>query len=289
MSLLNALAACGSGDGSGSGGASSTGGTGTGAGDGGGVGGTAAAGGTPSGGAGGVPSGGAPSGGFGGLDLDGAVLEGSLDALSCLPPTTQSACDTAPQCGCEPGQKCDVTDLDTGKATCVDDGTVQPYHSCNPFLARCKVGSACLGGACKPYCESDADCAGANSKCKQVELYKNGTSTLVPGMFTCTAGCDPVSPGLVCGSGLTCSFAGTGTTDCYSSGTGVGAGACNQNSGLACAPGYTCINTTQQTGGYSCLKWCRLTANDCSNGFVCKDLTSKPVLGGVEYGACFPL
>lgn len=231
-------------------------------------------------------SGGAPSGGAGGLDLDGAVLEGSLEASTCALPTADSECDTHPQCGCEPGQKCDIIDFDTGRVTCSPAGDAKPHQPCSPFGAQCQAGSSCLGGACKELCTSSADCVGANRECRQVESYGSGQAKKVPFLHACTAGCDPVSPGLVCGTGVGCQFAGT-STDCYASGGGTGPGACTQTTGLACAPGYTCINTTLQNGKYSCLKWCRLTQSDCPTGFVCKDLSSKPQLGGVEYGACF--
>jgi len=226
--------------------------------------------------------GGAPSAGAGGIDFDAAVLEGSLDATSCALPTPDSDCDTHPQCGCEPGEKCDIVDFGSGRVTCSPAGDAKPSQPCSTFGAQCAAGSSCLAGACKELCTTSADCAGPNRECRQIESQ----GQKVPGFFACTSGCDPLSPGLVCGTGLGCQFAGT-TTDCFASGGGTGPGACTQTTGLACAPGYTCINTTQQIGKYSCLKWCRLTASDCPSGFVCKDLSSKPAFAGVEYGACF--
>jgi hypothetical protein len=223
----------------------------------------------------------------GGLDLDGAVLEGSLDAVSCTPNTSDSDCGTFPQCGCSFGEKCDVIAFDTGRAACVTDGSVFANQGCGTILGQCSAGLSCLGGACKPFCATSADCPGAGRECQQTEVNVGGQAITVPAMFTCTAGCDPVNPGLVCGSGVTCLFTGGTTTDCYSAGTGVGPGACSANQGLACAPGNVCIDTTSTTGTYSCLGWCRLSATDCPAGYTCTQLNTKPTLAGVEYGACF--
>jgi hypothetical protein len=279
--MLLAPSACGGSDDEGSGGSSSGGAAG--ASDG-----AAGSDGGPTGGAAGsdASTGGAPSGGAGGLDLDGAVLEGSLEGSTCALPTPDSDCDTHPQCGCEPGQKCDIIDVETGRVTCTPAGDAKPHQPCSTFGAQCLAGSSCQGGACKELCTVATDCIGANRECRQVESYASGQAKKVPNFYACTSGCDPVSPGLVCGTGVSCQFVGA-TTDCYASGGETGPGACTQTTGLACAPGFTCINTTQQIGKYSCLKWCRLTASDCPTGFVCKDLSSKPTLSGVEYGACF--
>lgn len=231
-------------------------------------------------------SGGASSGGAGGLDLDGAVLEGSLEASTCALPTPDSQCDTHPQCGCELGEKCDVVELDSGRAGCTPAGEAKPHQACSTLGAQCVAGSSCLGGACKELCTTSADCAGPNRECRQVEIFSAGQAKKVPFLYACTAGCDPVSPGLVCGTGVSCLFTGAGT-DCFASGGGTGPGGCTPTTGLACAPGFTCIDTTAQNGEHSCLKWCRLSASDCPSGSVCKELSSKPSLGGVEYGACF--
>ncbi|MBK7581210.1 MAG: hypothetical protein IPI67_13475 [Myxococcales bacterium] len=286
LAVLGPLSCGGSSEG-GSGGSASGGAAGSGGGaaglDAGGSGGTGGIGGAAGGDA---ALGGSTSGGGGGIDFDGAVLEGSLEASTCQLPTADSDCDTFPQCGCEPGQKCDVIDLVTGRVTCSVAGSSKPHQGCSALGAQCAAGSSCLGGACKELCETTANCVGANRECRQVESFSSGTAVKVPALFACTSGCDPVNPGLVCGTGISCQFVGK-STDCYASGGGTGPGACTQTTGLACAPGYTCINTTQQTGKYSCLKWCRLTASDCPSGFVCKDLSSKPSLGTVEYGACF--
>jgi hypothetical protein len=236
----------------------------------------------------GATGGATDAGGGGGIDLDGAVLEGSLDVVSCTPNTSDSDCGTFPQCGCSVGEKCDVVALDTGRAACVSDGSVLPNQACGTLFGQCTAGNTCVGGACKPFCATAADCPGAGRECDQTQATLGGQTVSVPGMFTCTAGCDPINPGVVCGGGITCLFVSATSTDCYSAGSGVGPGACSANQGLACAPGNVCIDTTAKNGTYSCLGWCRLSANDCPATYACQELSTKPTLSGVEYGACFP-
>jgi hypothetical protein len=255
----------------------------------GGTGGAGGAGTAGTGGAGTAGTGAAGSSGAAGSPADasggtaGGTLEGSTDAPQCNLPTPDSVCDTAPQCGCDPGDKCDVLDLATGDAICVSEGSVAPYQSC--LFAGCIKGQACIGGVCKPYCDSLADCPGANRECRPVQIDSGGTPVNVPGMSTCTSACDPVNPALLCGAGLTCSFnAGWASTDCFPAGTGQGIGACAGSQG--CITGYICVNN-QSTGSQDCLQWCRIgNPNDCNGGGVCTPLQSAPTLGGQEYGAC---
>jgi hypothetical protein len=229
-------------------------------------------------------SGGSAGGGSGGTG--GGSLEGSVDGASCVENTPESTCGTSPQCGCESGQKCDVTLLSTGKATCVgDDGTAPSYAGCFIPGLGCTKGNACVGSVCKPYCTSLADCPGQNRQCVPVQFNDNGVAKNVPGMSVCSAGCDPVDPGAVCASNLTCSFVQTGGyADCFPAGTAVGIGQCSATSANVCAPGYLCVDNS---GSYDCLKWCRMSnPNDCASGQFCQGLQSTPVINGVQYGVC---
>ena len=228
---------------------------------------------------------GGTSGSGGGGGSGGGTLEGASDVPSCEKQTADSTCGTWPQCGCDVGQKCDVIEYGTGKAVCSTEGTALPYQPClNPGLA-CIAGTTCIGNVCKPYCDSLSDCPGQNRQCIGVQWSDNGVAKQVPGMFTCTAGCDPINPGTICAANLACNFTQSNvTTDCYAAGTATGPGACSQTNGSTCAPGYVCVNNNNS---YDCLKWCRMSnPNDCSSPQVCIGLSSAPVLNGVQYGVC---
>ena len=177
---------------------------------------------------------------------------------------------------------------DTGTTQCVPAGTTQPYYGCTSATA-CTKGHACVGGACKQYCDSDADCASTSGKCNQVMLIKTGQSTPspIPGMKICSKKCDLHNPASACGPGLTCT-ANTQTlphtSDCSTGGTATTAGGCASNPS-ACAPGYACL-----TSG-DCKKWCRvLFASDCPSGKTCTGFAApnEIVIDGITFGVCNP-
>lgn len=259
---------------------------------------TGGSGGVGGGGAGGTPDaaagsgGSAATGGSGGTAGsggsgagEGGVLEGAADAPGCEKQTPDSTCGTWPQCGCDIGQKCDVIDFATGRAICSVEGTALPYQPCFSPGLSCLAGNACIGNVCKPYCDTLADCPGQNRQCIGVQYNDNGVAKPVPGMLTCTSGCDPINPGAICASNLTCSFTSQGnTTDCFPAGSATGPGACTATNASTCAPGYICVNNTVS---YDCLKWCRMSnPNDCPTGQYCQGLSSAPVLNGEQYGVC---
>lgn len=232
------------------------------------------------GGAGGV-GGAAGSAGSGGS----GTLEGG-DGAGCDEPTPDSTCGTFPQCGCDIGQKCDVIDYGSGKAICTAAGNALPYTPCFQPALACIAGSACVGSVCKPYCDTLADCPGTNRQCIAVQYNDSGVLKQVPGMFTCTSGCDPIAPGAICGPTLTCAFVQPSgpATDCFVAGNKTGVGQCSANDASACAPGYLCVNNA---GSYDCLKWCRMSnPNDCQTTEFCQGLQSAPTINGVQYGVC---
>ena len=224
------------------------------------------------------------AGGKAGAFSDGAgVLEGAADAPVCRPPTPDSNCDTAPQCGCNLGENCEVLDYTTGRARCVTEGNVPPYQACGAFAGQCLKGNACYRSVCKPYCENDSGCPSPNQRC--VPALQDDNLTPVRDMRICSSGCDPMQPGVVCGPGLTCAFnqAQGNVTDCFAAGSGVGPNACA--GGAGCTPGYQCVRTQQMT--LDCLKWCRVNnPNDCRSPELCIPLEGNPTFNNVEYGVC---
>ena len=194
----------------------------------------------------------------------------SADASTCTIPAGKK-CGTYPQCGC-PGKNCDVTKVD-GTRACVAAGPKNLHDKCSA-LGECAAGLSCIAGNCLPFCDSSGGCKGA---CTTIQ---GGTpSADIPDYMVCFEDCDPVKPAAVCGSG-NCQFNGTSQTVCTSAGTG--AAGCSTTTPFSCAAGYVCLTTN------ACAKWCRVGfPTDCAGG-TCGPLTSKPTIGGVEYGVCGP-
>lgn len=232
------------------------------------------------GGGGGNPGGGGygatgGSGGGGGYGANG----GSGGGGSCVP--KKSPCDLHPQCGCDPGEACNVKDT-AGATVCEDPGSVGQSMACQ-VINDCLIGSTCVGGGCKAYCGSDTDCPGAGSiagQCFQV----SSSGVPVPGLKVCTEHCQPWDP-YSCNYGLGCFPYGPmgtkpGTFACVTAGTSTGA--CS--SGGTCAPGYVCVSG-------DCLKWCRVGMSDCTGSLTCfplEDTSGNKGMywGTVEIGVC---
>ncbi len=237
-----------------------------------------------SGGTGGVVT----EAGFGGTGGTAGTGGGSGGGASCSPPSG-SPCDTFPQCNCEAGLACDVVD-ETGATDCVAPGTIEAFRTCSG-PSTCAAGLGCVGGVCKPHCESGGDCS--PGKCIQVEAPGGGP---IPGFKVCTAGCSLTTPALLCGSGLGCfpdETTPTGT-DCAPAGTGTGVDGCTSSAGsadpTACAPGYACVAGATATN-WDCRKWCRVGfATDCPAAGVCAGFPpgSELFFDGLEYGVCPP-
>ena len=211
---------------------------------------------------------------------------GATGGGSCTPPVSGGTCDTFPQCGCAAGQACDVVAL-TGVTGCVTEGTVQPYAKCDGSSAFCTAGYACVGTACKQFCEQNTDCT--SGSCINVV---DSNQQPIPGMKVCRAGCALENPGAVCGAGLGC-YANNDTppvTDCAKAGTGTGAGDCSGATEVdptLCKPSYGCVlpdPNSNATG--DCRKWCRVGFTTDCPGLTCKGFNPPFFVDGLEYGVC---
>ncbi|MBE7479072.1 MAG: hypothetical protein HS104_03640 [Polyangiaceae bacterium] len=230
----------------------------------------------------GAGGGGTGGGGTGGGGTGGGGTGGSS---ACTPPVAGGQCDTSPQCGCTGGQACNVTS-EAGTTQCTPAGAVTPYNLC-ANLNDCTAGHACVGSACKAYCESNTDCAATGGACFQVSFTSGGTSKPIPGMKVCSKKCELQNPASACGSGLTCypdMQAVPPKTDCGKAGTSTAAGACLTDT-TACAPGYACLSNGD------CKKWCRVQfTGDCGTGKTCQGWASpnEVIVDGITYGICSP-
>ncbi|MEZ4223130.1 MAG: hypothetical protein R3B13_19460 [Polyangiaceae bacterium] len=239
-------------------------------------------------------SSGSATGGSGGFFPDaatgGSSGSGGSGAGPCTAPVS-GPCDTFPQCGCNPGERCDVGST-TGETICVADGTVDPFKACSSGSA-CKVGASCVGNVCKPFCEKSTDCSGGG-KCIQVLSDAGGQGTPIPGFKVCTASCSLVNPVAICGTKAGC-YPDTETptgTDCAPAGVGAGADMCTGSDGkanpTACAPGFGCVPGSSASN-WDCRKWCRVGfSNDCPGGAACSGFAPPNALfiDAIEYGVC---
>jgi hypothetical protein len=236
------------------------------------------AGGAPNGGGAGTSQGGSSNGGSsnggsgnGGTSNGGSSNGGSSNGGSsnggsgggtggsCTPPVPTGTCDTVPQCGCDPGQGCYVTNFSTGATQCLPAGTVAKGQSCDySSVSQCAAGSECVGNTCKPFCHSTADCTKSGADCISVQQsLTDGGAADIPAWSTCTDQCDPSIAGS-CGAGQACFLIDDvnvqpGHSLCAKGGTSTG----SCSSTVPCAAPYVCM------GDSLCHKWCKANSADC--------------------------
>jgi hypothetical protein len=198
----------------------------------------------------------------------------------CAPPAAGGSCNL-PACGCATGEVCYV-DGTSAQLVCGVTKGLAAGASCTQGSSECAAGLGCVGGVCKAYCSSAADCApvaGAR-ECRPAKF----SDADLPGVSFCARVCDPVnpqtprSPLLSCPSGVGCVPATTGVSDCAGIGLGVLDGACEDV--FDCAPGLICLGTV-------CTKWCSADS-ECPATKYCNPFPTKTYAGTVEMGLCLP-
>jgi hypothetical protein len=164
-----------------------------------------------------------------------------------------------PQCGCDAGQSCAITDLVTGATECIKTGSGVEGQLCQDDL-ECGKGTSCIPGVCSAYCKTDADCSAKGGRCLAA-LYMDKD---IPGYNFCTALCNPVDPankagleGFTACDGSNCVHQTPGAT--YEGDT-----TCIGPAGKV-ADGQSCDSTVDCTAGAWCLE-------DASMNSSCKRL-----------------
>jgi hypothetical protein len=145
------------------------------------------------------------------------------------------------------------------------------------------VGYACVGGACKSFCDTNANCTSTAGECLQVTYTDTGGAQQpIPQMKICSKTCQLENPGAACGPTLSCYLTDQtlGKTDCATAGTAIGPVNCSVDNTL-CAPGYVCLTSNE------CRKWCRIGfPADCAAGKACSPFGTPLIVGGTQYGVC---
>ena len=192
-------------------------------------------------------------------------------SATCVPPTDNGVCDTFPRvCGCTATQNC-TFDFDTKDSVCTPTGTTPPDARCTGDT--CTKGHGCVGGTCRPYCETNTACEGSPFR-RCIQVSDEGTP--VVGYKVCSQHCDLRDPANTarnpafgaCGAGANCVLIDLdeGTTSCFGT-SGPPRSPCTDSGD--CAIGYGC--STNDT----CQKWCRVGVNaDCAS------TPATPVCGG---------
>ena len=225
------------------------------------------------------------------LGVDSGTRDGGPIGVDSGPVTscTESPCRlVSPQCGCAAGQACYLTGATRACAaagTGTEGAACTSSSSCAPGFDCINFSGTASGQQCTRYCGTDTDCGGrAGALC--IGTLNDGAGGTVPGVRTCTAGCNPVTS-LGCAPGLGCavyrenSGAMRWLTDCGGPvGSGTQDAPCFDDSD--CARGHLC-----DTMLGLCLSWCRVgVGSDCDFGYTCYRFTTPAVIGGTEYGVC---
>lgn len=257
---------------------------------------------------GGEPPGGEPgTGGTGGGD-DGGDDDGGTGGACVGDP-----CDLYEQCGCEPGQACDLdgASLANGATKCRDVSTPGQTQSNCDSEDQCAAGYSCLGdpGQCRKVCDEDTDCGDGYCIVQVVFENDQGQFEDVPDANACSKPCNADSAddsGCPGNPAMGCRFyshdpdgaAGSGDeidyTDCTAAGAGGDTVDCTAGGDADCATGFGCfvITYTDDTEHNECREICAVSiggiegAGQCAIG-TCHGFTQPAVIGEVEYGVCF--
>ena len=178
---------------------------------------------------------------------------------TCSPPADR-ACELRTDCGCPAEQTCRVDGAVSGRTACGDVGPVLNFEPCSRE-SDCARRSDCIGGVCRPYCMSDADCSGPTGHCVEIATAQGtaqdiracdrGAPCDVPAGGDCELISDCGCPGV-----QTCRVVAalTGRTACGGVGPSRALEPCGAESD--CAWGLDCI-------GGLCKPYCRSDV-DCA-------------------------
>lgn len=196
------------------------------------------------------------------------------DECKLAPPT--NACGVSPQCGCEPGQTCDVVSVN-GSVRCVRAGETPMGHPCGS-TADCAVGMTCVFGTCHAYCSDPGQACSqpGTGACVQV-VTTDGDD--IPNFAVCRVACEPHDPAS-CG-GASCIIDIEGNTECQTGGSRAEGETCSPEE--QCGPGLGCITSGDES---TCRRWCRLGDDDCGPGESCIGFSPEVLVRGVPYGSC---
>jgi len=206
-------------------------------------------------------------------------------------------CDILPQCGCAADQACDIDTSDLMGTACrtVSASPKSEGQACSN-AAQCDVGTVCLGGFCRKYCSTNADCGQPRGQC--VIDIQDSQGNILPGIPTaCSSNCDPsnVAAG-GCDAGAKCGlFSAThmgvpsDIVACTTAGAGTQGTTCTgggQGDDKLCAADFSCTTIDSGTS-FQCRKVCVVgISGTCPLNQTCLQFNPTLTIGGTEYGVC---
>jgi len=235
-------------------------------------------------------------------------LGGSADGDGLGGSCEEGSCSVYEQCGCGPGQACDLDGaaLAEGGTECRDVASPGQTQSACSKADQCAAGYSCLGdpGQCRKLCNEDRDCG--VGYCIVAVVFENDQGELedVPNATACTVQCRAESARESgCPIGMGCRFypiesQGGGetvhVTDCAAAGTGGDTADCGAGGDDDCLPGFACLTITYDDDSEAdeCRQICTFppggdeTAGVCGAG-TCHRFAVPAIVGDVEYGACY--
>jgi hypothetical protein len=222
-------------------------------------------------------------------------------------------CDLYEQCGCDPGQACDLdgAELATGGTICRAVSSPGQTQSNCSSEDQCAAGYSCLGnpGQCRKVCDEDGDCGAGHCVVRVVFENDQGEFEDVPDARACSKPCTagvaegngcPADPVMGCRvysydpDGAADSGDEFDDTDCTAAGTGGDAADCSAGGDDDCLPGFGCyvITYTDDTQQYECRQICVVSIDgveqtgQCAVG-TCNGFADPSTVGDTEYGVCF--
>ncbi|HVW25054.1 MAG TPA: hypothetical protein VHC69_06760 [Polyangiaceae bacterium] len=237
---------------------------------------------------GGSNSGGSNSGGSGGSSAGGSggVTGSGGSSNGCHPPTTDGQCELVSRCGCASSQNCTYVGTTT---KCIAPGGTPMWSAC-AYNSDCPAGAGCVGGVCRPNCNTAADCGAPGATYRACNpVTDDSTGKPFAGWEACTRQCNPMDPTNTaadpafgaCGDGANCIVSATGvsgTTNCVAAGSGSPGAACTSTSD--CSAGLLC---ELNNGTRVCTQWCRMghEKDDCPS-IMCDSASGSMTI----YGTC---
>jgi len=209
---------------------------------------------------------------------DAAATDGMNTGDAAVPLVcVNQTCDLWPQCGCDPGSKCDV-DL-SGARACTAAGTRAHGDTCTSSV-ECQSGTTCLrmsdwpASRCMQFCDVHSDCDALGNGALCALAASSGGMLLYR---ACTIACSVIAQ-TGCPAQTQCSiynFGAIAGANC----TGIGAGALNASCSVHsdCGPGMLCAGTCKT----ACIVG---DSSPCTGPTTC--VGTGLVSDGVEFGMC---
>ncbi|MSP25868.1 MAG: hypothetical protein EXR75_12050 [Myxococcales bacterium] len=178
------------------------------------------------------------------------------------------------------------------KGACIDP--LSTWLHCGGCDQQCPADYACVQGQCQSGGSNGAQTGSGTSVASSGPSTSVSASTSVASSTNVATAasstgsgmmnCDPLNPGIGCGSGFHCVPQQSGMPLCAGP-TGLGGQYDSCASSAQCGPPFECVQTPYLT--VYCMKWCK-SDFDCIGALdACTYFSPGLYIGGVQYGVCY--